>query len=82
MYRVEDGVLQERNAASAIPTVSTPELRQWVTDGDAIIVNLRPLPAYNASALRTKCAAVTSREPSPFLRNGSRLWMTPSSIDC
>ena len=47
MYRVEDGVLQERNAASAIPTVSTPELRQGVTDGDAIIVDLRPLPAYN-----------------------------------
>jgi hypothetical protein len=82
MYRVEAGVLQERNAASAFQpyprlncaNASTTAMRSLSTSG-----RFQPI---TAGALRTKCAAATSREPSPFLRNGSVLWMTPNSIDC
>ena len=50
MHRVDDVVLQEPGVAarvSPLPAVSTTELLQRINYGDAIIVDVRPLPAYN-----------------------------------
>jgi molybdopterin synthase sulfurtransferase len=49
MHQPKNGVLHQRLAApaSAIPAISTLELRQRLNDDHAIIVDLRPLPAYN-----------------------------------
>jgi molybdopterin synthase sulfurtransferase len=50
MYRLDDGALQQLDLAawaSAMPTISTPELHRRIHDDDVIVVDARPLPAYN-----------------------------------